>query len=252
MVGGGPLGYGEVPGEAARLVIVLLPVSSEQPADGIPADVPVIVTLPQPGIPSGPREATVADPEFATCYQAEMPALMSFLIKCGADPGDAPEAAQDAFRQLFEQWATVDEPRLWLRKTAFPIFLRRPVRNAERHDEPTSPCVSSRFEFDEEERRFIALAHMLPTTQRAVLALHIERFQALDIAKILGMQPDIVKKNLKEARATLMKSLNLNDNTWTGQGPPAQGPSAEQSPAGRPQTDETPTEGPPAEGGAAT
>ncbi len=248
MVDGGPLGYGEVPGEAARLVIVLLPVSSEQPADGIPADVPVIVTLPQPGIPSGPREATVADPEFATCYQAEMPALMSFLIKCGADPDDAPEAAQDAFRQLFEQWATVDEPRLWLRKTAFPIFLRRPVRNAKKHDEPASPCVSSRFEFDEEERRFIALAHMLPTTQRAVLALHIERFQALDIAKILGMQPDIVKKNLKEARATLMKSLNLNDNTWTGQGPPAQGPSAEQSPAGRPQTDETPTEGPPAEG----
>ena len=115
MVDGGPLGYGEVPGEAARLVIVLLPVSSEQPADGIPADVPVIVTLPQPGIPSGPREATVADPEFATCYQAEMPALMSFLIKCGADPDDAPEAAQDAFRQLFVQWATVDEPRIWLR-----------------------------------------------------------------------------------------------------------------------------------------
>ena len=36
MVDGRPLGYGEVPTAAARLVIVLLPAGSEQPADGIP------------------------------------------------------------------------------------------------------------------------------------------------------------------------------------------------------------------------
>jgi DNA-directed RNA polymerase specialized sigma24 family protein len=164
-----------------------------------------------------------------------MPAVISFLIKCGADPDDAPEAAQNAFRQLFARWTTVDEPGLWLRKIAFPLFLRRPVRNAEERDNPAS-ANTSRFEFSEEERRFIALARMLPTSQRAVLALHIERFQVPDIAKILGMKPDIVQKNLKEARATLMKSLNLNDNTWTDQGPPPE---------------ESPAEGPPAEGGPA-
>jgi DNA-directed RNA polymerase specialized sigma24 family protein len=230
MADGSPLGYGEVPSPASRLVIVLLPVASEQPADGIPGDAPVIVALPRPGIPSGPREATVADPEFATCYQAEMPALISFLIRCGAEPDDAPEAAQDAFRELFGQWRTVAEPGPWLRKAAFPIFLRRPVRNAsspeESHGAPASPGASSRFDFGEEERLFIALTRLLPTAQRAVLALHIERFQTLDIAEVLGMKPATVRKNLKEARATLLKSLNLNANTWTCQAPPAAEPPA--------------------------
>jgi DNA-directed RNA polymerase specialized sigma24 family protein len=231
MVDGGQLGYGEVPSPSARLVIMLLPLPSEQPADGIPGDAPVIVTLPRPGTSSGPREATVADPEFATCYQAEMPELIGFLIRCGAEPDDAPEAAQDAFRELFEQWKTVGEPKPWLRKAAFPIFLRRPVRNAsapaESHDEPAAPGPPSRFDFGEGERAFIALTRLLPTAQRAVLALHIERFQTPDIAEILGMKPDTVRKNLKKARAALMKSLNLNDSTWTCQEPPAPEPPAE-------------------------
>jgi DNA-directed RNA polymerase specialized sigma24 family protein len=231
MADGSPLGYGEIPSPASRLVIVLLPLASEQPANGIPGDAPVIVTLPRPGIPSGAGQATVADPEFATYYQAEMPELIGFLIKCGAEPDDAPEAAQDAFRELFDQWKTVGEPKPWLRKAAFPIFLRRPVRNAsspeESNDAPASPGASSRFDFGDEDRLFIALTRLLPTAQRAVLALHIERFQTLDIAEILGMKPDTVRKNLKEARATLMKSLNLNDNTWTCPEPPAAEPPTE-------------------------
>jgi RNA polymerase sigma-70 factor (ECF subfamily) len=181
MADNSPLGFGEVPTAAARLVIVLLPVANGQPADGIRGDAPIIVALPQPGTRSGSRGATVADPEFATCYQAEMPPLISFLIKCGAEPDDAPETAQDAFRELFEQWTRVDEPKLWLRKVAFPRFLRRPVRNAgspeESHGAPTSPGASARFDFGEQERLFIALTRLLPTTQRAVLALHIERLQ---------------------------------------------------------------------------
>jgi DNA-directed RNA polymerase specialized sigma24 family protein len=249
MVDSRPLDYGEVPSAAARLVLILLPAGNEQPADGIPGDAPIIVALPRPGTSSGSREATVADPEFGTCYQAEMSPLTSFLIKCGSDPDDAPETAQDAFRELFEQWKTVDEPKRWLRKVAFPLFLRQPVRNAappeENHDKPISSGVSSGFDFSEEEQRFIATIHLLSTTQRAVLALHIEGFQVPDIAEILGMKPDAVRKNLKEARATLMKSLNPNDNTWTGQGSTADG-----SPAEGPD-EEAPAEGPDGEGSAA-
>jgi len=229
MVDGRPLGYGEAPTAAARLVIVVLPVGNERPADSIPGDASSTVAWPPPGSRSGPREAA-ADPEFATCYQAEMPALISFLIKCGANPGDAPETAQEAFRELFEQWKTVDEPKLWLRKAAFPIFLRRPVCNAasleENHAKPTSSNASSWFDFGEEERLFIDMPRLLSTTQRAVLALHYERFQTGEIAEILGMKPATVRSNLTGGRATLKESLNLNDNPWTGQGPPPGDPSA--------------------------
>jgi len=227
MVDGRPPGYGEVPTAAARLVIVLLPVGNEQPADSIPGDASVTAAWPPRGIPSGPREAA-ADPEFATCYQAEMPALISFLIKCGANPGDAPETAQEAFRELLGQWKTVDKPKLWLRKVAFPIFLRRPVSNAaspeKNHGKPTSSNASSWFDFGEEERLFIDISRLLSTTQRAVLALHYERFQTREIAEILGMKPAAVRRSLKGARATLKESLNLDDNPWTGRGPSTGGP----------------------------
>lgn len=228
MVDDRPLGYGEVPTAAARLVIVILPMGNEQPAGSLPGGASITVAWPPQGIP-GPREAA-ADPEFATCYQAEMPALISFLIKCGANPGDAPEAAQEAFRELFEQWKTVDKPKLWLRKVAFPVFLRRPVSNAaspeENHDRPTSSSASSWFDFGEEERLFIDMPRLLSTTERAVLALHYERFQTREIAEILGMKPATVRRNLKGARATLKASLNLNDHPWTGQGPSTGDPSA--------------------------
>jgi RNA polymerase sigma factor (sigma-70 family) len=229
MVDGRPLGYGEVPTAAARLVIVILPVGNEQPADSLPGDASITVTWLSLGMSCGPREAA-ADPEFATCYQAEMPALISFLIKCGANPGDAAETAQEAFRELFEQWKTVDKPKLWLRKMTFPVFLRRPVSNAAspegNHGKPTSSNASSWFDFGEEERLFIDMPRLLSTTQRAVLALHYERFQTREIAEILGMKPATVRRNLKGARATLKASLNLNDHPWTGQGPSTGDPSA--------------------------
>jgi RNA polymerase sigma factor (sigma-70 family) len=202
-----------LPAAAARLVIVLL--QDTEPVDATAEDAPVIVTLPQPGVFSGPRAATVPDPEFATLYQAEMPALISFLIKCGAESDDAPDIAQDAFRELFALWKTVGMPKPWLRKVAFRTFLRRPIHKAaspeEYHDEPTSPDASSMFDFGDEEQTFSTLTRRMPVTQRAVLALHLEQFQVLDIAEILGMKPETVRKNLKEARATLMKSLSLDD-----------------------------------------
>ena len=221
MADGRPLDYGDDPTAAARLVIVLLPTGNERSADSLPGDASITVTWLSLGMSSGPREAA-ADPEFATCYQAEMPALISFLIKCGANPGDAAETAQEAFRELFEQWKTVDKPKLWLRKVAFPIFLRRPVSNAAspegNHGKPATSNASSWFDFGEEGRLFIDMPRMLSTTQRAVLALHYERFQMHEIAEILGIKPATVRRNLRAARAVLKESLNLDEDPCTGQG----------------------------------
>lgn len=91
MVDGRPLGSGEAPTAAAELVIVLLPMQDEQLAMGVQGHASIIVTWPRLGIPSPPRETTAAEPDFATCYQAEMPALISFLIECGANPPDTRE-----------------------------------------------------------------------------------------------------------------------------------------------------------------
>lgn len=221
MVDGRPLDYGDAPTAAARLVIVLLPAGDERSAGSLPGDASITVAWLSLGMSTGPREAA-ADPEFATCYQAEMPALISFLIKCGANPGDAAETAQEAFRELFEKWKTVDKPKLWLRKMTFPVFLRRPVSNAAspegNHGKPATWNASSWFDFGEEGRLFIDMPRLLSTTQRAVLALHYERFQMHEIAEILGIKPATVRRNLRGARAALKESLNLDEDPCTGQG----------------------------------
>ena len=226
MDNGSPLGRGDVPTAAAQLVILLLPVE-DQPTDGVVLDASAIMAWPRLDVLFGPGEAVAVDPGFAVCYRAEMPDLISFLIKCGATPRDAVGIAEEAFHELFEQWKTVVRPRHWLRQMAFGIFLRRPVTKTaspgEADGRPASSGASSRFEFGEEERLAIEMPRLLSTTRRAVLALHYDEFQTGDIAEILGMKPKRVRRNLARALAILKKSLNLDGNPWAGHGPSAGG-----------------------------
>jgi RNA polymerase sigma factor (sigma-70 family) len=184
--GGMPAAWDEPPSAKAKLVIVLLP------AQARPA----------------------ADPEFATCYYAEMPALIRFLVKCGAGHDDAADAAQEAFTQLFTRWDDVRCPRPWLRQVAFRAFLHQPVRNTVPLDDspevPESPRESDRFDFRDEAQVVLDLLDLLPTTQRAVLALHYDQFPTGDIAQILGLTQAAVRKNLERARATLKQLLDLS------------------------------------------
>lgn len=193
---GGPLGW-EVPTADAYLVILLVPVENWQSVRSSPSQ-----TLP------------AVDPEFATCYSAEFPALVAFLVKCGASYHDAADAAQEAFLELFKQWGDVRKPRQWLRTVAFRIFLRRPVRETsplEAAPDASSPLTTSaRFDLREEEKIVLyALSH-LPHTQRAVLALHFDQFKTSEIAEILGMTQATVRKNLERARAALKKLFFLS------------------------------------------
>jgi RNA polymerase sigma factor (sigma-70 family) len=70
--------------------------------------------------------------------------------------------------------------------------------------------ASTRFDFREEEKLVLDVLDLLPTTQRAVLALHYDQFETRDIAEILGMKQATVRKNLERARATLNKLLDFS------------------------------------------
>ena len=179
-------GWDEVPTAAAELVILYFPADLRPPAD----------------------------PEFATCYYAEMPALIRFLVKCGAGPDDAADAAQEAFTELFLRWHSVRCPRPWLRQVAFRAFLHQPVRGTvpldDTPDLPDAAREGDRFDFRDEAQVVLDLLDLLPTTQRAVLALHYDQFPTRDIAQILGLTQAAVRKNLERARATLKQLLDLS------------------------------------------
>jgi len=206
-----PLDWEEAPTEAARLVILLLPHGDWQKAGSSPAYTPIASFG---TAPAARRVRPAADPAFATCYHAEMPALIGFLVKCGAHHRDAANDAQETFLELFEKWQSVRNPRRWLRATAFRIFLRRPVGNtppmAVNHAIPRSPGTLDHSGFGADEELLLDALELLPTTQRAVLALHYDQFRNRDIAHILGMKQAIVRRNLAEGRAALEDRLDLS------------------------------------------
>jgi RNA polymerase sigma factor (sigma-70 family) len=206
-----PLGWEEAPTEAANLVILLLSEGNWQAVGSSPGSTPIVLAGP---LPTERRVLPAADPEFATCYHAEMPALIGFLIKCGANHHDAADAAQEAFLELFKQWQAVRHPKQWLRTVAFRIFLHQPVGDTSSlepaQDIPSPLSESARFDFCEEEKLVLDVLDLLPTTQRAVLALHYDQFETRDIAQILGMKQATVRKNMERARATLKKLLDFS------------------------------------------
>lgn len=167
----------------------------------------------------GAEEAVIPDSvtniwhvDFAACYEAEMPVLVRYLIKCGADPHDAVDAAQDAFRLLFEQWPSVHYPKAWLRTVAYRTYLQRPVSgktslNERQGDQPHVLPASTRIEIAEEEEEIIAMFRQLPLMQRQVFALYFDNFNVREISEILSIKEAAVRQNLARARATLRRML---------------------------------------------
>jgi RNA polymerase sigma factor (sigma-70 family) len=221
--GGSPMGPVEMPTAAARLVIILVPDGDLQTIDDLRGLATSTVAESSLGFSSDQREvdttrrsSAAVDPQFATCYQAEMPALIGFLLTCGATRYEAADVAQEAFIELFEHWQAVRNPKSWLRTVAFRFFLRRPASSAlpltECQEAASQLSISSRFDFREEEQFVLNVFRLLPTAQRAVLALHYDQFETREIADILNMNKAAVRKNLERARATLKEFLDRNGN----------------------------------------
>jgi RNA polymerase sigma factor (sigma-70 family) len=191
-------------------------------------------TTPAPDIPAAiaPNDAidsqecdsvaSVVHLEWVACYEAEMPRLIRYLMKCfgDSDMRDATEAAQNAFTELFANWDTVQHPRAWLRTVAFRQMLRQnaraedsldslPREPAPRTEQPASRPASVRLELREEHQRVMDLLRQLPLTQRQVLALLYDQFSYREIAEIMGTKEATVRKNAERARASMKKLLGI-------------------------------------------
>src|SRR5713226_4856623 len=123
---------------------------------------------PSPQALDGRGAASKMD-EWASFYQAEMPMLIRYLLKCfgNTDIRDAADAAQSAFTELFTNWDEVHNPRAWLRKVAFRQVLRQqreyPLDALQR--EPAVLPASARLELREEEQAVLDGLRRLPPKQ---------------------------------------------------------------------------------------
>jgi RNA polymerase sigma factor (sigma-70 family) len=159
---------------------------------------------------------SVSKVEWAACYQAEMPYLIRYLLKCfgSADIDDAADAAHSAFLELLTKWDNVRNVRAWLRTVAFREMLRQPARGGYPLDSLPSQLVvssaSEQLELREQEQTVMAALRKLPLTQRQVLALIYDQFSYREIAEIMNISEAAVRKNAERARARLKEILGLS------------------------------------------
>ena len=158
-----------------------------------------------------------------TCYRAEMPRLILYLMKCfgDSDMHDAADAAQNAFIELLTKWDTVRSPRAWLRTVAFRQMLRQnasagyPLEML--RQEPATAPASARLEVREETQAVLGWLRRLPLAQRQVLALIYDDFSYSEIAQITGTSEAAVRKNAERAKRTMKQLLEITtygDATW--------------------------------------
>ena len=72
--------------------------------------------------------------DFIDAYDAQMSALIRFVMRLGATPEEAADATQSAFVEAYLRWAQIKAPVAWLRTVATRIYLRQ----SQPYEEPTS------------------------------------------------------------------------------------------------------------------
>ncbi|WP_438295858.1 RNA polymerase sigma factor [Streptomyces sp. HUAS TT7] len=164
-------------------------------------------------LPEMDESAQAVRADFARYFEQHLTRLIRHLMRQGAGAHEAAEAAQAAFAEAFPRWGHISHPAAWLRRVAFRLYLRQPVRGEELTGEPPDVpggvCPLRVVELREEERWVYAALGGLPPAQRQVLAWSLDGFSTSEISAELNMAADAVRQNLSRARARLKVQLGL-------------------------------------------
>lgn len=139
--------------------------------------------------------------------------LVGEAMKVLHDSDEAEDAVQDTVIKLWTMRDRLDEYRS-VESLAMVVVRRlalnrlRGVRKVEvgenREDGELSP--EERFIHEEEQREMTLSIARLPDKQRAVLRMkHIEGLETEEIARLIGITEEAVRKNLSRARRALMR-----------------------------------------------
>jgi RNA polymerase sigma factor (sigma-70 family) len=141
------------------------------------------MSLTDPVAPNGDSE------QFVSYYQIEMPRLVRFVIKLGADYHTAADIAQTAFMKAWPEWPAIRSPDAWLRRVASRDFIHQarrireePVDQIPDHSPiATAGPGAANLSADpvvlgEQQRAVLAALARLPRCQREVLAWRYDGF----------------------------------------------------------------------------
>lgn len=144
-------------------------------------------------------------------YRREMPLLTRFVMKHGASPQEAADAAQEAFAAAYPQWGSIRFPTRWLRTVATRAYFRAKLREdlpGELPEGRNEAHLPTNIQLSEQEREVYAALAELPPRQRQVMAWFYDRYTGAEIAEELGITEEAVRQNLHRARAALKVRLS--------------------------------------------
>lgn len=172
----------------------------------VSSDVPEAMVPPM----SVHERAVMSTEEFSELYLAEMPRLVWFVMKHGANAVEAADAAQAAFVVAWESREHIHKPRAWLRTVAVREYFRRPaseicVDAIPEHADLIASADAA--EIGEQELAVTKVLTELPMKQRQAMAWHYDGFTHEEIAREMGVTEDAVRQNLHRARARLKAAL---------------------------------------------
>ncbi|ATL81734.1 sigma-70 family RNA polymerase sigma factor [Streptomyces malaysiensis subsp. malaysiensis] len=151
--------------------------------------------------------------DFALFYSEHLGMLTRFVMRLGASPYEAAEAAHAAFVEAFPKWSQITTPRAWLRTVAARAYLRqtqlrdRPTDTIP--DQPGGECPLAAMVLKDEEQHVCAALSALPPRQRQVMAWHLDGFSHSEISDELGITVEAVRQNYARARVSLKRALGL-------------------------------------------
>ncbi|MEU8231465.1 sigma-70 family RNA polymerase sigma factor [Actinoplanes sp. NPDC048967] len=142
--------------------------------------------------------------------------LVLFLIKIGASREEAEDSIQEAMAKACLKWQEIDHPEAWVRVVAERAY----IAEAERARAAPAKAVRGGWladgirtdpdlvEFDEEQRRVLALIRRLPYEQRRAMAWYYDGFDVSEIAAHVGKPEATVRSHLRHARNRLRRELS--------------------------------------------
>lgn len=161
---------------------------------------------------------------FDQFFRRRFPLVTAFLIKQGVEREDAQDAAQEAMKEAYRTWTSIEQPDAWVYRVALRYAAKQEKRQAAGIEKavkdaneggwctPVPPhCDDTTFK--EEQRRVLAALQLLPLKQRQVFALHLDGYTTDEIAELLEMQPQTIRSHRRHARNRLEREL------WSPPGP---------------------------------
>jgi RNA polymerase sigma factor (sigma-70 family) len=141
-----------------------------------------------------------------TYRELRLPLLrLAFLLTGSRETAE--DVVQSAFAAAHARWATIHDPRAYLRRSVVNLAKDGQRREFRRRRllRPGPERVTAVPELDET----WALVRRLPTTQRTVVVLHYyEDLPLVEIGRLLDRPASTVRSDLRRALARLRKDLS--------------------------------------------